>query len=110
MALWFDLVLSAEEPQITLSTAPGAYPDCCWDQAVYPLAGVPLEATDTVTARFALSKDHISLSSCDKGEQVTSHLRLPRHVITEMNDEGVAQAYSDIGSRMTGHGLFVTTV
>ena len=106
IALWFDLILSSEEPQITISTAPGAYPDCCWDQAIYPLAGVPLVAADKVRTRFALSEKHISLTSCDKAGEEGDRHRLPRHVITEMNDEGLTEVYSKIGSCLSGQGLF----
>ena len=106
IALWFDLILSSEEPQITISTAPGAYPGCCWDQAIYPLAGVPLVAADKVRTRFALSEKHISLTSCDKAGEEGGRHRLPRHVITEINDEGLTEVYSKIGSCLSGHGLF----
>jgi len=106
--LWFELILDSEEPEIRLSTAPRGYENCCWDQAFYPtLKHESAFNQDTIKATFSLTKDHIALltheivergEQKDKREANKPELKMPKHVISELNDEKITQIYSSIAA------------
>ena len=106
--LWFDLILDSDEPEIRLSTAPGGYENCCWDQAFYPtLKHESAFDQDTIKATFSPTKDHIALltheivergEQKDKNEANKLELKMPKRVISELNDEKITQIYSSIAA------------